>query len=145
MTAGVYQDRHQLYPYLQQVAAYRLAWQHCRSLNPYRCCSFAYRFTTPRLDHSCGLIPRLFSLGTSITICICACLVWSLHVCIYPHYVSPPPNSTFLDLPLYGTLEPIESKGATRQPGRTRDQNVISVVTMRGVDGRRKERKRGCT
>ena len=29
--------------------------------------------------------------------------------------------------------------------GRTRDRNVISVVTMHGVDGGRKERRRGCT
>ena len=55
-------------------------------------CARSVRLTVPRLDRSCGLIPRLFSLGTSITICICAHPIWSLHVHIYPHYVPPPLN-----------------------------------------------------
>ena len=50
------------------------------------------RLTIPRLDRSCGLVPRLFSLGMSITICICVHPVWSLRVHMYPHCVPPPFN-----------------------------------------------------
>ena len=59
------------------------------------------RLIVPRLDRSCGLVPRSFILGTSITTCICICVrpVWSLRVNMYPHCVCPL-LSTFLDPPL---------------------------------------------
>ena len=70
-------------------AAYRLAWPYCRSRKPTSMlicihCAQSVRLTVPWLDHSCGLVPRLFSLhGYEITISICVCPVWSLPVHIY--------------------------------------------------------------
>jgi len=41
-------------------------------------CARSIRLTIPGLVCSCGLVPRLFSLGMSITICILARPIWSL-------------------------------------------------------------------